>query len=85
MSQMKVSPVFSCRNCGRPVVAQLKTAVPDKDGALLHELMAGLEKIAYCDDCLAKVNWYNSQNRGDEITGIIRPTEGRWRKKPVLK
>lgn len=83
MSQMKISPTYFCRMCGKPLVAQLKTARADKDGELLYKLMPGLEKISYCKSCRAKLDWYESQGRGDELKGHIRPVEGKWRRNPV--
>jgi hypothetical protein len=61
---MKLTPVYKCRVCGKPVyVTLLDTTRPDPDGKLLFALMAGLEKVALCNWHQRQKNWYASQNR----------------------
>jgi hypothetical protein len=61
---ISTTPVMKCRRCGKFIkVALLETETPDPSGELLHTLMAGLSKIAYCDMCQAKKNKYASEGR----------------------
>jgi hypothetical protein len=64
MSVMQTEPVFLCRRCNRPlVVKHLSTTSADPDGRLLHEFMANLHKIAFCDLCRKQRNWYAANDR----------------------
>jgi len=66
MSVMKTRPVFFCRRCGKPVIVTLlATQRPDEGGALLHQFMANLGKIAYCRDHRRQFNYYSSIGRVD--------------------
>ena len=72
MSVMSTVPVLYCKVCGAAVyVTGLKTATSDEDGELLHELMKGLDKIAYCKYHRKQKEYYASQGRLAEFGGGV--------------
>jgi hypothetical protein len=81
MSEMKTTPVFKCRRCGKPlVVTHLSTTTPDYKGEALSGLMKALPDIALCEHCKNTYNWLAAQGRSDEFDagqGILIAHRGR--------
>lgn len=68
MSQMSTTAVLRCKYCGAPVTVNLlRTTQPDPHGELLGEFMRNLSKIAMCNTCKNKYNYYASQGRVEEF------------------
>jgi len=63
MSVMKTKPVLICKRCGRAYTFFLKTSIEDVEGKILYQLMDGILKDGYCDQCFAQRNWYSQQGR----------------------
>jgi len=55
---MSTVPVLKCKHCGRPVLATHVETYGDDNGVMLHNIMAHLGEIAYCNDCLNARNYY---------------------------
>ncbi len=66
MSELKTTPVFKCKRCGRTYTARVRTLQADPDGKLLYQLLKMVEANGLCTNCSQKKTWYYSQGRSEE-------------------
>lgn len=73
MAEMATTPVFACRNCGKPVYVVHLSSVNDPDASKLKVLMQGLVNIALCPECRKIKRWRDAHGREFRVNpqGII--------------